>query len=88
MDMRHQRPYNNRRHDNRPDNRGPRDEYSNLMTTREKEWVIKIQMLQLQSNNPYIDDYYYQVKEVVHKGSFLALHISGLVFYNYLLCYK
>ena len=63
MDMRHQRPYNNRRYDNqRPDNRGPRDEYSNLMSQREKDWVIKIQMLQLSSNNPNLDDYYYQVR--------------------------
>ena len=32
------------------------------MTQREKEWVQKIQLLQLQSNNPDVDDYYYQVK--------------------------
>ncbi|XP_071792175.1 uncharacterized protein [Asterias amurensis] len=36
------------------------DEYANLMTQREKEWVQKIQLLQLQSNNPDVDDYYYQ----------------------------
>lgn len=38
-----------------------RDPYSNLMTQREKEWVAKIQMMQLQSTDPYLDDYYYQV---------------------------
>ncbi|XP_064416861.1 protein PAT1 homolog 1 isoform X1 [Latimeria chalumnae] len=37
-----------------------KDPYSNLMTQREKEWVSKIQMMQLQSTDPYLDDYYYQ----------------------------
>ena len=41
--------------------RRSRDPYSNLMTQREKEWVAKIQMMQLQSTDPYLDDYYYQV---------------------------
>ncbi|XP_028926752.1 protein PAT1 homolog 2 isoform X2 [Ornithorhynchus anatinus] len=36
------------------------DPYSELMTQKEKEWVIKVQMLQLQSENPQLDDYYYQ----------------------------
>ncbi|XP_062340318.1 protein PAT1 homolog 1 isoform X2 [Osmerus eperlanus] len=40
--------------------RRSRDPYSNLMTQREKEWVAKIQMMQLQSTDPYLDDYYYQ----------------------------
>ncbi|XP_049577479.1 protein PAT1 homolog 1 isoform X2 [Syngnathus scovelli] len=37
-----------------------RDPYSNLMTQKEKEWVTKIQMMQLQSTDPFLDDYYYQ----------------------------
>ncbi|XP_077575665.1 protein PAT1 homolog 1 [Stigmatopora nigra] len=37
-----------------------RDPYSNLMTQSEKEWVTKIQMMQLQSTDPFLDDYYYQ----------------------------
>lgn len=37
-----------------------RDPYSNLMTQKEKDWVTKIQMMQLQSTDPYLDDYYYQ----------------------------
>ncbi|XP_071833830.1 uncharacterized protein [Apostichopus japonicus] len=55
----------------RPDGRYPRpgrdqcqppgDEYANLMTQREKDWVIRIQMLQLQTENPMISDYYYQI---------------------------
>jgi len=37
------------------------DEYAGLMTQREKDWVIKIQLLQLHTDNPYVDDYYYTV---------------------------
>ncbi|XP_041534678.1 LOW QUALITY PROTEIN: protein PAT1 homolog 2 [Microtus oregoni] len=36
------------------------DTYANLMTQKEKDWVIKVQMVQLQSENPRLDDYYYQ----------------------------
>ncbi|GAB5572502.1 protein PAT1 homolog 2 isoform X3 [Prionailurus iriomotensis] len=36
------------------------DPYVNLMTRKEKDWVIKVQMVQLQSENPCLDDYYYQ----------------------------
>lgn len=35
------------------------------MTQKEKEWVTKIQMMQLQSTDPYLDDYYYQVCQCV-----------------------
>ncbi|EPY73120.1 hypothetical protein CB1_036457001 [Camelus ferus] len=36
------------------------DSYANLMTRKEKDWVVKVQMVQLQSENPCLDDYYYQ----------------------------
>ncbi|KAL1786266.1 PAT1-like 2 [Sigmodon hispidus] len=36
------------------------DAYANLMTRREKDWVVKVQMVQLQTENPRLDDYYYQ----------------------------
>ncbi|XP_078136087.1 protein PAT1 homolog 2 [Sander vitreus] len=36
------------------------DPYCNFMTTKEKEWITKLQMIQLQSENPYHEDYYYQ----------------------------
>lgn len=39
-----------------------KDPYANLMLQREKDWVSKIQMMQLQSTDPYLDDYYYQVR--------------------------
>eukprot|EP00124_Ichthyophonus_hoferi_P003390 Ihof_evm1s291 gene=Ihof_evmTU1s291 len=34
--------------------------YDNLMTQSEKDFIIRIQMAQLQANNPQIEDYYYQ----------------------------
>ena len=34
---------------------------SGFMTGKEKEWVIKVQLIQLHSSNPETDDYYYQV---------------------------
>ena len=37
------------------------DEYAGLMTQREKDWVVKIQLLQLHTDTPYVDDYYYTV---------------------------
>ncbi|XP_077407048.1 protein PAT1 homolog 2 [Vanacampus margaritifer] len=36
------------------------DPYCNLMTAKEKEWIIRLQMIQLQTENPYLEDYYYQ----------------------------
>lgn len=39
------------------------DPYSNLMTAKEKEWITRLQMIQLQSEHPYLEDYYYQVGE-------------------------
>lgn len=36
------------------------DHYAELMSAKEKEWIIKLQMIQLQSENPHQDDYYYQ----------------------------
>ncbi|KAM7239199.1 hypothetical protein CapIbe_008694 [Capra ibex] len=35
------------------------DSYANLMTQKEKDWVVKVQMVQLQSEKPRLDDYYY-----------------------------
>ncbi|RVE59529.1 hypothetical protein OJAV_G00189500 [Oryzias javanicus] len=36
------------------------DPYCNLMTAKEKEWITRLQMIQLQSENPFLEDYYYQ----------------------------
>ncbi|XP_039195449.1 protein PAT1 homolog 2 isoform X3 [Crotalus tigris] len=45
------------------------DPFSALMIPFEKDWVIKVQMLQLQSENPQRDDYYYQeyYRKLEHK---------------------
>uniref|UniRef100_A0A8D1AN71 Protein PAT1 homolog 1 n=1 Tax=Sus scrofa TaxID=9823 RepID=A0A8D1AN71_PIG len=42
-----------------------KDPYANLMLQREKDWVSKIQMMQLQSTDPYLDDFYYQVNSLL-----------------------
>ena len=34
---------------------------SGFMTQKEKDWVIKIQLVQLRSPDPENEDYYYQV---------------------------
>ncbi|XP_055549558.1 protein PAT1 homolog 1-like [Wyeomyia smithii] len=42
--------------------RGPDfDEYANLMSNREKQWLVGIQLTQLNSETPYINDYYFTV---------------------------
>lgn len=47
------------------------------MTQKEKDWVTKIQMMQLQSTDPYLDDYYYQagvcLEELLLKGGVIEL---------------
>ncbi|XP_048004129.1 protein PAT1 homolog 1 isoform X2 [Leguminivora glycinivorella] len=54
---------NNHRHMNGDDvtSSSDADEYSGLMTQREKQWLINIQMLQLNTGTPYIHDFYYTV---------------------------
>ncbi|XP_060607300.1 protein PAT1 homolog 1-like isoform X5 [Ruditapes philippinarum] len=61
----HRYPYN-QKYESRQEHSGQRkrgskdeDNYAGLMTQKEKEWIIKIQLLQLQTDNPYEDDYYY-----------------------------
>ncbi|CAH1956706.1 unnamed protein product [Acanthoscelides obtectus] len=46
------------------------DEYAGLMSPREKQWLLNIQMLQLNTGTPYFDDYYYTVfKERKNKSN-------------------
>lgn len=54
-------PRNNHNHSQRTNGLGDYDEYAGLMNTREKQWLVNIQLLQLNTNQPYIDDYYYTV---------------------------
>ncbi|KAH8311289.1 hypothetical protein KR044_005426 [Drosophila immigrans] len=44
------------------------DEYANLMSTRDKHWLIGIQLSQLNTDTPYIDDYYYTVHKERKNG--------------------
>lgn len=37
------------------------DEYANLMSNRDKQWLIGIQLSQLNTGTPYIDDFYFTV---------------------------
>jgi hypothetical protein len=38
---------------------GSHDPYSGLMTPKDKQWLINIQILQLNTQKPYVDDFYY-----------------------------
>ncbi|KAG8178303.1 hypothetical protein JTE90_026274 [Oedothorax gibbosus] len=54
--------YNNSHYENeemRHPSHDMEDEYAGLMTQREKEWLLRIQLLQLKSENPYVEDYYF-----------------------------
>ena len=65
----------------------PQEMDSILMSSSEKQWVTKIQMLQIQTANPYEEDYYYQVgilvivmmKLVLNGKNFLSKH-PGLLY--------
>lgn len=37
------------------------DEYAGMMTEREKYWLSGVQLLQINSMDPYKDDYYFTV---------------------------
>ncbi|KAJ8916062.1 hypothetical protein NQ315_010930 [Exocentrus adspersus] len=51
------------RHDSGGANRqkDSQDEYAGLMSMKEKQWLLNIQMLQLNTGTPYFDDYYYTI---------------------------
>ncbi|XP_071941787.1 protein PAT1 homolog 1-like [Antedon mediterranea] len=55
---------------------GVRDEYANLMTQKEKDWVLRIQMLQLQSEDPMTEDFYYQM--FLRKKEKKDEHVEGI----------
>ena len=69
-EFRENRTFNNRRYyQYNPDTEHRRvDDYAGLMTQKEKDWIIKIQLLQLQTDNPYIDDYYYTTFAIKKKA--------------------
>lgn len=54
------------------------DPCAGLMTCKEKDWVIKVEMIQLQSEN-LDDDYYYQVRSCGSPSSLeLCIHTIGI----------
>ena len=59
-----------------PDTNEAEDEYAGLMTKKEKDWIIKIQLFQLQTDNPYLDDYYFTVCEGGMTHLMLAIFIN------------
>ncbi|KXJ80006.1 hypothetical protein RP20_CCG027188 [Aedes albopictus] len=52
---------NQRFHPNNIPNGISFDQHANMMTNREKQWLIGIQLTQLNSDTPYISDYYFTV---------------------------
>lgn len=59
----HHNPYQNHQHHHQQRfNNGKMeeyDEYANLMSNRDKQFLITIQLMQLNTETPYFDDYYY-----------------------------
>ncbi|XP_066257930.1 protein PAT1 homolog 1 [Euwallacea similis] len=52
-----------------------RDEYAGLMTPKDKQWLLNIQMIQLNTGTPYFDDYYYTIyKERKSKSNKENIH--------------
>uniref|UniRef100_A0A0K8SK84 Protein PAT1 1 n=3 Tax=Lygus hesperus TaxID=30085 RepID=A0A0K8SK84_LYGHE len=47
----------------------PEDEYAGLMTPREKNWLASIQLLQLNTNQPFQEDYYYTMYQLRQSGN-------------------
>ena len=41
--------------------RSSSDEYAGMMSAREKQWIVNIQLNQLKCENPFVDNYYYTV---------------------------
>nr|CAD7204591.1 unnamed protein product [Timema douglasi] len=60
----HHPPHYQQQHHQHP--RWDHDPYNGLMTTKERQWLYNIQQLQLSTDKPYIDDYYYTSSELNH----------------------
>ncbi|XP_050315635.1 protein PAT1 homolog 1 [Anthonomus grandis grandis] len=59
--MRHEGESHRHSHGDGQDNN--RDEYAGLMTLKDKQWLLNIQLLQLNTGTPYFDDYYYTISK-------------------------
>ncbi|XP_056153579.1 protein PAT1 homolog 2 [Lampris incognitus] len=56
----HRRRFLNQKQETRHRKSKSWDPYCNLMSVKDKEWITRLQMIQLQCENPYLEDYYYQ----------------------------
>lgn len=70
---------NNKHHSNGHFRQEPQDPYANLMSNRDKQWLISIQLMQLNTETPYFDDFYFTVfKEKKAKGENRAYNNNQL----------
>ena len=51
--------------------------YNNLMTASEKQWLISIQLKQMYSDNPYVDDYYCQARACPSSALLLVDYVEA-----------
>lgn len=49
---------------NRANNLNIGDKLTGMMTDKEKNWVVNVQMMQLQIEDPYTYDFYFTVKNI------------------------
>ncbi|KAG8038230.1 hypothetical protein G9C98_006557 [Cotesia typhae] len=56
-----QRYHHHNNYHNGLNENGEYDEYAGMMSNREKQWLINIQLMQHNTNQPYFDDYYFTV---------------------------
>lgn len=45
------------------------DEYAGLMTLRERNWLASLQTMQISTNQPFQDDYYFMMYQTTHSGN-------------------
>ena len=75
---------NNRQNNNRQSSY--RDKFANLMSHREKRFVVEIQMKQLRTTDPLNDDYYY-AKVVIVSSDFFSKISFNMAFCHFTLVY-
>lgn len=62
------RPFTSLNHQQKtPSKENQMDRLRGMMTDKEKNWVVSVQMLQLQNDDPYSYDFYYTVSARLSK---------------------
>lgn len=59
---------------------GDFDEFAGLMNNKERQWLLNIQIIQLATDKPHIDDYYYMVSIIMKKKVFKLAHLIKSLF--------